>query len=255
MDMKIVVAVHKPSRLPEDALYLPVQVGAALHPPLAIPGLARDDTGLSISEKNPNYCELTALYWAWKNLPGEYLGLAHYRRYFAARRTGADKWARIAKQQDIAPLLEECGVVLPVKRNYWIETNYSQYVHAHHARDLDETRAILAECWPDYLPAFDRVMGRTSGHRFNMFVMRRDLLDAYCTWLFDVLFRLERRLDISGYSANDARVFGFVSERLLDVWLETNQVVYREMPVVFTEKQNWLKKGTAFLKRKFVGKS
>ena len=64
---------------------------------------------------------------------------------------------------------------------------------------------------------------------------------------------MEERLDISGYSTNDARVFGFVSERLLDVWLETNHIPYAEMPVVFTEKQNWLKKGSAFLKRKIAG--
>ncbi|WP_395149986.1 DUF4422 domain-containing protein, partial [uncultured Allofournierella sp.] len=75
-----------------------------------------------------------------------------------------------------------------------------------------------------------------------------------CSWLFDLLFTLEQELDISQYSPNDARVFGFVSERLLDVWLETNQIDYREMPVIFTEPQNWLKKGGTFLRRKFFGK-
>ncbi|MCF2557979.1 DUF4422 domain-containing protein, partial [Fournierella massiliensis] len=75
----------------------------------------------------------------------------------------------------------------------------------------------------------------------------------YCGWLFGVLGELEARLDISGYSINDARVFGFVSERLLDVWVETRGLDYAEMPVVFTEHQNWLKKGGAFLKRKFAG--
>ena len=92
-------------------------------------------------------------------------------------------------------------------------------------------------------------MKRTYGHRFNMFIMRRDHLDAWCTWLFDVLFELERRLDISSYSANDARVFGFVSERLLDVWIETERLPYRDIPFVFMEDQNWLTKGGNFLRR------
>ncbi len=253
MDLKIVVATHKKSPLPTAEIYLPVQVGAALHPPLELPGLARDDEGVTISEKNPNYCELTALYWAWKNLPNEYLGLAHYRRYFVKKGARGDKWSRIAEKADFAEVLQNVDVVLPKKRNYWIETNYSQYIHAHHAQDLDETRAILAEKWPEYLETFDAVMKKTSGHRFNMFVMKKPQLDGYCSWLFDVLFTLEERLDISGYSTNDARVFGFVSERLLDVWLETNHIPYAEMPVVFTEKQNWLKKGSAFLKRKIAG--
>ena len=145
-------------------------------------------------------------------------------------------------------------VLLPKPRNYWIETNYSQYAHAHHAVDLDLTRAILAERHPEYLAAFDASMRRTKGHRFNMFVMRWPVFDAYCTWLFDVLFALESRLDIRDYSKNDARVFGFVSERLLDVWLETNHCPYKELPFVFLEKQNWLKKGGNFVRRKLLGR-
>lgn len=255
MDIKILIATHKISRMPEAPVYLPIQVGAALHEPLPMAGLLRDDQGDSISRKNPNYCELTALYWGWKNLLADYLGLVHYRRYFAGTRRGEDKWDRIATEAELERCLSVCPVILPKKRHYWIETTYSQYVHAHHAQDLDKTREILARKYPDYVPAFDRVMKRTSGHRFNMFVMRHDLLQGYCSWLFDVLFTLEAELDISGYSSNDARVFGFVSERLLDVWVETNRIAYREMPCLFMEKQNWLKKGGAFLKRKFIGKS
>ena len=250
MNMKILVAAHKPCRLPADDCYLPVQAGAALHPPLE--GVQGDDTGENISRKNPHYCELTVLYWAWKNLDADYIGLAHYRRYFAAGRAG-EKWGRVAHGPQMEKALAKTGLVLPKKRRYFIETSYSQYAHAHHAKDLDETRQILAESWPEYLPAFDRVMKRTSGHRFNMFIMEKGLLEEYCGWLFGVLGELEARLDISSYSVNDARVFGFVSERLLDVWVETRGLDYTEMPVVFTERQNWLKKGGAFLKRKFAG--
>ena len=85
--------------------------------------------------------------------------------------------------------------------------------------------------------------------------MRRDLLNSYCEWLFAVLFELENRLDISDYSTNDRRVFGFVSERLLDVWLETNHVNCTELPVVNLESQHWPKKILSFLKRKFIGKA
>ena len=124
------------------------------------------------------------------------------------------------------------------------------HAHAHHAVDLDTTRAILAERWPDYIPAFDASMKRTTGHRFNMFVMKKDRFDAYCTWLFDVLDELEKRLDISGYSKNDRRVFGFVSERMLDVWIGTKGYEYRDIPYVFMENQNWLVKGGNFIRRK-----
>ncbi len=248
MKTVIVVAAHKEYRMPADPLYLPVQAGRALHAPLPYTG---DDSGENISGKNPNYCELTCLYWAWKNLDAEAVGLCHYRRYFAGRPFG-ERWSRILTAAQAERLLEKAPAVLPRKRNYYIETGYSQYAHAHHVEDLIITRAILEEKWPEYVPAFDRTLSRTTGHRFNMLLMRRELLDRYCSWLFAVLAELESRLDISAYSDNDKRVFGFVGERLLDVWVEMEKIPYCECPVIHMESQHWMKKGTAFLKRKFV---
>ena len=242
--LKIIVAAHKPYRMPEDPAYLPVQVGAAGKSSLG--EWQRDDEGENISARNANWCELTGLYWAWKNLKADAVGLVHYRRHFK----GAHG---IATGEELAKALEGVDAILPKKRNYFIETNYSQYVHAHHAIDLEMTRQIMSERCPGYLAAYDKSMKRTSGHRFNMFAMRREVADRYCTWLFDILFELERRLDISSYSVNDARVFGFVAERLLDVWIATNGVRFVELPVLHLESQHWPKKILAFLKRKFRG--
>ena len=113
---------------------------------------------------------------------------------------------------------------------------------------------IIAEKYPEYSAAFQTVMNRTWAHMFNMFVMRRNEYDAYCQWMFDILFTIEQRLDISTYDPYEARVFGFVSELLLDVWLEKNQIQYKEQNVSFMEKQDWIKKGGNFLKRKFLGR-
>ncbi len=252
--IRILVAAHKPYWMPADPMYLPLHVGAegkkdAERKPLDL-GFTRDNTGENISGKNPYYCELTGVYWAWKNLDADVVGVAHYRRHFTAPGALGSKRERVLTRAQLEPLLEKHDVLLPTPRNYWIETNYSQYAHAHHAVDLDTTRQILTEKYPEYLPAFDACMRRTTGHRFNMLIMKRPLFDAYSQWLFDVLFELEKRLDISTYSANDRRVFGFVSERLLDVWLETNHIAYRNIPYVFLEKQNWLVKGGNFLRRK-----
>lgn len=247
--LRIVVASHKPYWMPGDACYLPVQVGAFGKE--SIPGFQRDDQGESISAKNQSYCELTGLYWAWKNLEADYLGLAHYRRHFAAGR--GDKRCRVATGEQIMNALQATGVLLPKVRNYYIETNYTQYVHAHHAEDLEKTREIIAGFEPRTVWKYDEIMNRTYGHRFNMFVMRHDLADKWCEWLFEVMFELEGRLDISDYSPNDARVFGFVSERLLDYWVENNGLAYTEMRVVNLENQHWIKKGASFLARKARG--
>ena len=244
--VRIIVATHKPYRMPEDDVYLPLLVGAAARRHADMLTFRRDDEGENISAKNANWCELTGLYWSWKNLKAEAVGLVHYRRHFRGS-------AGIASGAEIAALLGKTDVILPRKRNYFIETTYSHYAHAHHAADLDLTRQILAERHPECLTAFDDVMKSTKGHRFNMFVMRRSRFDAYCAWLFDVLFELERRLDISSYSPYDARVFGFVAERLLDVWLGANGIRFAELPVLNLESQRWPQKIFRFLKRKIAG--
>ena len=101
---------------------------------------------------------------------------------------------------------------------------------------------------------FERLKERTGAHMFNMFILRRDHLDAYCTWLFDILFELERRVDASQYDSFHARFFGRVSELLLDVWLEQNPLDCATAPIVGMEKTNWIKKGGSFLLAKFFGK-
>ena len=250
-DLKVVVATHKSYWVPEDPAYYPVHVGS--FDKNSIRGFQRDDVGDNISVKNPNYCELTGLYWAWKNLEAGYLGLAHYRRHFASKCFG-EKKSRVATGKQLLEAAAISGIVLPKARRYYIETNYSQYVHAHHSEDLEITRDIIAEQDASLLRKYDEVMDRTYGHRFNMFIMRRDLADAWCEWLFGLLSELESRLDIGDYSSNDARVFGFVAERLIDIWIEGNGLAYAEMQVVNLENQHWFKKGLSFLRRKAAGK-
>lgn len=99
----------------------------------------------------------------------------HYRRYFASRRKSrfAAKKSRVISHEELCSILATTNVVLPKERHYFIETNYTQYIHAHHKRDLETTRAIIARKCPEYLPAYDLYMSKTHGHHFNMFVMKR----------------------------------------------------------------------------------
>lgn len=240
MNIRIVVATHKKYPMPEEEMYLPVQAGAAVHERL---DYQDDDTGDSISEKNGLYCELTALYWAWKNLDAETVGLCHYRRYF---QEPGEK--TLLREETLCRLINETPVILPRKRNYYIETGESQFVHAHGRESLDALRGTLKDLYPAYLAAFDQSMGRTAGHRFNMFIMRREQFDAYCAWLFSVLFETEKRLGTPA-----PRMMGYLSERLLDAWIITKKIPYRELKVYHTERENWLIKGGNFLLRKIRG--
>ena len=249
MDSGIIIATHKQYWMPGDGMYIPLQVGADVNKNVRL-GYRKDNTGDNISSKNKNYCELTGLYWAWKNLDMSCLGLVHYRRHFSVRKKRSKKDS-VLNSNELKKVLKKTDIILPKKRHYFIETNYSQYVHAHHAEDLELTRKIIGEKHPRYLQAYDKCMKRRSGHKFNMFIMKKQYFNEYCEWLFDILFELEERLDISDYNENDSRVFGFVSERLLDVWLTAKGYSYVELPYIFMEKQNWPLKIARFLKRKF----
>ena len=62
---------------------------------------------------------------------------------------------------------------------------------------------------------------------------------------------MESRIDISEWTPVEQRVFGYLSERLLDVWLEKNCIEYKDIPYEFMENQNWFKKIAKFISRKF----
>ena len=251
MDIKILVAAHKEYWMHPDGVYLPLQAGSAGKPSI---GYRRDDSGENISCRNDGYCELTALYWAWKNLPCEYIGLCHYRRYFGKQflHTGLSKRKRIFGRAHYEELLREYDVLLPKKRNYFIETVRSQYEHAHYARDLSLAEEVVARLQPDYNEAFTRVMASRRLHIGNIFVMKREHFDNYCAWIFPILDEIEKNVDTTGYSKQQARVFGYLGERLFNVWLAKQQLKTKELDVVFLERENWIKKGVSFLLRKYT---
>lgn len=262
---QIIVATHKKYEMPEYKEYLPLQVGTSCTEEDF--GYCKDNTGDNISEKNPYYCELTGLYWAWKNLDSDYLGIAHYRRYLTAKKN-----YQIAKcRNDIKKKLEyvlagrelrqlelRYDIIVPARRHYIIETLYSHYSHSHYEEHLDIARQILKEKYPQYLETFDKVMKARSGYMFNMFIMRKALLDEYCTWLFDILFELEQRVNMEGLSMFQSRLFGRVSELLFNVWLirqiETNGVQVREVGCMNIGKTDWTRKIKSFLAARFFHK-
>lgn len=253
MKITVVVAVHKKYQMPEEECYLPLHVGKEGKQEI---GFIGDNTGENISSKNPYYCELTGLYWMWKNVDADYLGLVHYRRYFAGqhRMPRGNRFEQILSEKEIKQLLMKSDIILPRKRRYFIENLYSHYAHTHYAEHLDQIREILEQSCPEYLYAFDQVMKRTYGHMFNMFIMSKKKCNEYCQWLFPILEELEQRVELEDYDPFQARLFGRVSELLMDVWIEKNGYKYQEVPVICMERVNWFRKGISFLKAKFSGK-
>lgn len=212
----------------------------------------RDDTGENIAARNAQYSELTGLYWLWKNLPGtENVGITHYRRYFTVQpdslKGKINEYinglihgpVRLASAQFMDNLLVNNDVI--VTNNQEIPqgmTVEGEYCQAHYARDLQFVRNVIQGRFPEYVDDFEMVMTGTHYHHYNMMYTRRALFNAYCEWLFNILFEVERNIDISNYDSYQQRVFGFLSERMMDVWLRHNHLRVKELRVVKAENED-----------------
>ena len=251
MSTKVFIVSHKNLKLPRLNGYYPLQVGLSKHDFI---GYLRDNTGENIAEKNPNYCELTAMYWIWKNVHSDIKGLVHYRRFFSNSPflfTLKQKHSHIIGINDINLYLSNYDMILPRKRHYYIETNWSHYVHAHNSEGIKETKRVIAKYYPNYLKPFKISMNSRSAHMFNMMIAKLSVFDAYSKWLFSVLYKVEHNLDISNWDTYESRVYGFISELLLDVWLRKHSnITYKELPVAFMGNQHWIKKSSNFIMRK-----
>lgn len=227
MDIKIYIAAHKQFQLPVvDDCYIPLQVGSAGKEPL---GYFTDDEGCNISQKNENYCELTGMYWIWKNCQSDVMGLCHYRRFLA--RDG-----HILTKKEIETVLQQHDLILPDSSMSKYKNEYMHYCGKHKERDLLCCMEVMKERCPEYGDAFRWTLSSNLVSMGNILIARSEIFHRYCEWLFDILFEVEKRTDLQGYDAYQRRIFGFLSERLLRAWLVMQTGLHvREEAVVCTE--------------------
>ena len=233
-DIKIYIATHKKVILPKQECYVPIQVGCEGKEKL---GYVCDNTGDNISIKNPNFCELTATYWILKNDNSDIVGLTHYRRYFF-KNVFSNKFKNILSKEDILKILNKYDIIVPKKLKFGI-TVKEQFERNHNLEDLIKCKEIIEKKYPDYIQSFDEFLNRDSMYTYNMFISSKEIFNEYYNWLFDILFEVEKIIDISNYTDYNKRLYGFLSERLFNVWLEKNnkRLKVKEMPVFNTEEK------------------
>ncbi len=228
MSVKIFVMTHKKFNEPADPVYIPLHVGREGKEDL---GYLGDNTGENISEKNCYYSELTGLYWAAHNVTdADYFGLCHYRRFFL------DEQGRILKEAEYEEILKEHDVIL-AKAVYHPKSYYEVYEEAHYIRDLQVTGEVLKELYPDDYAIFEEVIAGEKVYSGNMFVTSRQLFCEYTKWLFSIFDRVERQIDPDAYDAYHRRVYGFLSEQLLYVWVKSRGLRIFEAPVGLTQEK------------------
>ena len=188
----------------------------------------RDNMGNdNISYKNSSYCELTAMYWIWKNDNSDFVGITHYRRFFYKSffSSNPQKYLSIS---EICKLLNKADIIVPYPFILINQNVYQQYNLHHYSKDLDNCEKIIKKLFPEYIPSYTKVMKRHYLFQFNMLITRKEIYDEYMKWLFKILFELEKITDISNYDSHNKRIYGFLAERLFNVWLEYNKK-YKKM--------------------------
>lgn len=221
--LRIYAMTHKAFPIPPDPMYVPLQVGSATNAPL---GYLRDDTGDNISDRNCYYSELTGLYWVWKNVADvEYVGTCHYRRYLI------DEREQIYTEQQYRALLREYDLI--TTRKVHLNNSYHfGFAANHNIKALDMTGEVIRELYPEYHGTFVRLVNGPDTYFGNMFVTSKKNYDAYCKWLFSIFFEVAKRIDLdTDEDSYHKRVFGFISEFLLLVWVTVNKLSVYECKV------------------------
>lgn len=259
LDIKLFVCCHQQADVPKQPLLFPIQAGAALTK-TRFPGFLQDNTGDNISDRNRSYCELTAQYWAWKNAKAGYYGFFHYRRYLYpdthAKRPYRVEYSPTHPLLDkldydhFSALIQEYDIILPMGEDMHIPVreHYSK-APFHHARDLNLIEEIIRCRYPAYTKAMEQYLSETICYFGNIYIMKREWFQAYCTWLFSILEEFDQRAQTEGYITQEQRVDGYLAERLLGVYAakmqEDPSVRMLELPRVhFTSSRSlmWKKR-------------
>ena len=233
--IEILVVAHKPVEVAKNSLLKSIQVGASLASKKLDTNYF-DNTGDNISNLNRSYCELTAIYWAWKNLDADYYGLFHYRRYLSftidqdedprAGRAYADLQTAEAKinldEAYMRKLIQQNDLIVPRLDDTTNTTNdksiYAQYEREHYIKDLDLCLSYMEEKYPE-IAKFNDTLNDSKGYFCNMFIMNKELFNEYCTFMFDTLAYFDENTDISQYNVQQHRVDGFIAERLTNIFI------------------------------------
>lgn len=267
MKIQLFVCYHKPYFQWNSDIVTPIHVGKALSD-LNL-NMIGDNTGDNISSKNPYFCELTATYWIWKNVHTDYVGLFHYRRFLNFK-TADTKTNQITSsfcedygidKNHLENLLPKYDVILPKKTKQIKPSLYEYYADAHVINDLDLVLELINEKYPQMADVAVNILKNNSqGYFANILITKKSFFDEYATWLFDILFALEKKIQANVITRNSyqQRAYGFLAERMTRIFIEykvkTANLKIKELPCLYIEddKKKWKRYQRRQLKRKIL---
>ena len=229
MNTNIFVMTHTNFNCPSADFLVPLHVGREGKKDL---GYLGDNTGENISTKNYLYGELTGYYWLWKNLKDiDIVGICHYRRFFL-KDAGI-----LLTPADIEKILTDADVITS---NAIIseKTVREGFAEVHGDAIMQNTGDVIKRLYPGDYEAFKWVLSQNRSYYSNLCIMKKNNFDMYCSWLFDICFALEGVLDLSGLDDYHKRIYGFISEVLLFVFIKARGLKISEGTIGITQEKS-----------------
>ncbi len=246
-DIKIFVShrIDMEAETIDNPLYVNVRCGAVYDKRENIDMLG-DNTGDNISEKRESFNELTVMYWAWKNVDADYYGLCHYRRYlsfadnkFNTRKDGGGfiDEQYIDKSMINKYCLNEEKMREEIIKYDWITSPFEEidkypdgpfknvfHLFQNRLRDIDINAfkniliPIIEKKYPEMKPFIYKYFNGNKVKYYNSFVMKKELFNKYASFIFDILFEVEKKLDTINYNIWKMRTPGFMAEHLTGIF-------------------------------------
>ena len=275
-DIKIFVShrIDMEAETIDNPLYVNVRCGAVYDKRENIDMLG-DDTGDNISEKRNMYNELTVQYWAWKNVEADYYGLCHYRRHFSfaekksSERTNeqvllykeeylnkhtVEKYGIndanliynlvseydciVQEGSDVRKLLVKPGYVIKNLFDYWKyiddEVGYIKY------EVIEKVLDYIKFKYPNIHHYAIKYLQDYKYIGFNCFIMKKNIFNEYCSYLFDILNYVQEIIDESNefelYSKKRMQTYALIGEIFIGIfsyYLENNGSKVKHLPLIF----------------------
>ncbi|MBF7045442.1 DUF4422 domain-containing protein, partial [Campylobacter volucris] len=246
---------HKPASIFKNDIVIPIHLGRSLYQydqinkdgniskqeqKWLLDNMIGDDIGENISTLNRYFCELTGIYWAWKNYEKlnnpEYIGFMHYRRFFNFDLTVLNEY------DNLSYLINEEKILDIIMQNQRIFLEHhkcnpvEQYknISFHKIEDYDKALAIINSSFSQFSEASIKYNKGNCCYFCNMFILPKQDFIEYCEFVFGVLFELKSQIDLSNRNIQEARVFGYIAERLTGIYfteLKLRKVRYKELPM------------------------
>ena len=183
----------------------PIQAGAAIAE-RSIADL-KDNTGINISDKNRMYCEMSAVYWIWKNTEHDWIGIEHYRRHLLVRPE---------------MLTVDVDAIMPLPYICYPH-EMAQFLRFTTEHVRDALLRALEELHPEEFEDYRAILYGKYQYTYNLVCARRYVFDNYCRWFFEITEYMEEKYASGVPELVETRALSYVAEVLTNLYFMYHQ--------------------------------